>query len=595
MRGIARLLTTVALVTSALALCAATAHADQYIIRLRAGNDVNGFAQNVRWQMGAKTAITRPGIGAVVVTMPAGQVSGFARKLASRPEVAYIEPDLPMTTCSTPNDPYFGNQYSHSKAQTSAAWDLWKPNASVTVAVIDTGVDSTHPDLANKMVRNAQGAVDGYNALTLTAGTALDDHGHGTHCAGIAAAQINNGSGVAGVCGWTGSAAQTDVGTKILPVKCLDASGSGSSSSVADGIVWAADHGARILSLSVGGGSTQTLADAVTYAWSRGCLVVAAAGNSASSIRQYPAGYPEALAVAATTSTDTLASYTNYGSWVQTAAPGDAILSTLPVYATTVGVTGYGSMSGTSMATPFVAGEAALLLSFNPSLTNAQLKNLIVSNVDAYTPYQARTLAAGAGRVNVLKAMVAAGAAQSAPGAPGSLVATAGSGQVTLSWTAAANALTYSVKRATTAGGPYTVIASGGVSLSYTDKAVVGGTTYYYVVSATNYAGEGAVSNEAVATPTAVLPVAPTAVKASAGKASVSLTWTQSTTAGITGNKVYRSTTSGGPYTLAATLAKTTKATITGLTKGVKYYFRVTALVGTVESAYSAEVSATPR
>lgn len=595
MRGLARLLNGAVLIASALALSAGTASADQYIVRLRAGNDVHSFAQTARWQMGAQTAIGRPGIGAVVVTMPAGQVSGFARKLASRPEVAYIEPDLPMTTCSTPNDPYFGNQYSHSKAQTSAAWDLWQPNASVTVAVIDTGVDSTHPDLVNKMVRNAQGAVDGYNALTLTAGTALDDHGHGTHCAGIAAAQINNGSGVAGVCGWTGSAAQTDVGTKILPVKCLDASGSGSSSNVADGIVWAADHGARILSLSVGGGSTQTLADAVTYAWSRGCLVVAAAGNSASSIRQYPAGYPEALAVAATTSTDTLASYTNYGSWVQTAAPGDAILSTLPVYATTVGVTGYGSMSGTSMATPFVAGEAALLLSFNPSLTNAQLKNLIVSNVDPYNPYTTHTLAAGAGRVNVLKAMVAAGAAQSAPGAPGSLVATAGSGQVTLSWTAAANALTYSVKRATTAGGPYTVIASGGVSLSYTDKAVVGGTTYYYVVSATNYAGEGAVSNEAVATPTVVLPVAPTAVKASAGKVSVSLTWTQSTTAGITGNKVYRSTTSGGPYTLAATLAKTTKATITGLTKGVKYYFRVTALVGTVESAYSAEVSATPR
>jgi thermitase len=595
MRGIARLLTTVALIASALALCAATASADQYIVRLRAGNDVHRFAQTARWQMGAQTAIGRPGIGAVVVTMPAGQVSGFARKLASRPEVAYIEPDLPMTTCSTPDDPYFGSQYSHSKAQTSAAWDLWKPNASVTVAVIDTGVDSTHPDLVNKMVRNAQGAVDGYNALTLTAGTALDDHGHGTHCAGIAAAQINNGSGVAGVCGWTGSAAQTDVGTKILPVKCLDASGSGSSSNVADGIVWAADHGARILSLSVGGGSTQTLADAVTYAWSRGCLVVAAAGNSASSIRQYPAGYPEALAVAATSSTDTLASYTNYGSWVQTAAPGDAILSTLPVYATTVGVTGYGSMSGTSMATPFVAGEAALLLSFNPSLTNAQLKNLIVSNVDAYTPYLSRTLATGAGRVNVLKALVAAGASQSAPGAPGSLAATAGAGQVTLSWTSAANALSYNVKRSTTAGGPYTVIASGGVSLSYTDKAVVGGTTYYYVASATNAAGEGANSNEAGAKPTAVLPVAPTAVKASAGKVSVSLTWTQSTTAGITGNKVYRSTTSGGPYTLAATLAKTTKATITGLTKGVKYYFRVTALVGTVESAYSAEVSATPR
>lgn len=591
----ARLLSTAALIASAFALCAATAYADQYIIRLRAGNDVNSFAVRARWQMGATTAVARPGLGAVVVTMPAGQAGGFAKRLADRTDVAYIERDLPMTALSTPNDPYFGSQYSHARAQSAAAWDLWKPNASVTVAVIDTGIDSTHPDLVNKMVRNAQGAVDGYNALTLTTGSALDDHGHGTHCAGIAAAQINNGSGVAGVSGWTGSAAQSDVGTKILPVKCLDATGSGTSSSVADGIVWAADRGARILSLSVGGGSTQTLADAVTYAWSKGCLVVAAAGNSASSVRQYPSGYPESLAVAATTSTDTLASYTNYGSWVQTAAPGDAILSTLPTYATTVGVTGYGTMSGTSMATPFVAGEAALLLSFNPSLTNAQLKNLIVSNVDAYTPYQSRTLAAGAGRVNVLKAMVAAGASQSVPGAPGSLAATAGSGQVTLSWTSAANALTYNVKRSTTAGGPYTVIATGGVSLGYTDKGVVGGTTYYYVASATNAAGEGADSNEASAKPTVVLPAAPTSVKATAGKASVSLTWTQSTATGVTGNKVYRSTTSGGPYTLAATLGKSTSTTISGLTKGVKYYFRVTALVGTVESAYSAEVSATPR
>jgi cellulose 1,4-beta-cellobiosidase len=191
--------------------------------------------------------------------------------------------------------------------------------------------------------------------------------------------------------------------------------------------------------------------------------------------------------------------------------------------------------------------------------------------------------------------MVAAGASQSVPGAPGNLAATAGSGQVTLSWTSAAGALTYNVKRSTTASGPYTVIASGGVSLSYTDKSVVGGTTYYYVVSATNAAGESADSNEASARPIVALPVAPTSVRASAGKSSVSLTWTQSTAVGVTGNRVYRSTTSGGPYTLAATLGKTTKATISGLTKGVKYYFRVTALVGTVESAYSAEVSATPK
>src|SRR5262249_46449529 len=154
------------------------------------------------------------------------------------------------------------------------------------------------------------------------------------------------------------------------------------------GVRWAADHGAKVISMSLGGPSySGTLDNAVQYAWSKGCVIVAAAGNSASTSFSYPAPYDHVRPVAATDSTERLCSFSNYGCWVKVAAPGSGVLSTTPTYAVSGWPLYYAYASGTSMATPHVAGEAALLIAQNPNISNNQVSSVILSNVDPYTPY----------------------------------------------------------------------------------------------------------------------------------------------------------------------------------------------------------------
>lgn len=467
----------------------------------------------------ANSAATDRSIGAVLGTHPQLGVMrvqiapGFtmaqaAARLRARPDVAYVELNGLYHTMATPNDANYASQYAPHKVQADLAWGIWKPQASVTIAIVDTGIDYLHPDLTNKVLRNG-GTVVGFNALGANARTGvstdpIDDQGHGTHCAGIAAAQIDNGIGIAGIAGWNGVAGSTDtVNTKLMPVKVLDSTGSGTDASVASGITWAADHGAKVISLSLGGGGSTTLSNAVSYAWGKGVVIVAAAGNSSSSSFSYPGAYPNVISVAATDSSDTLASYSNYGSWVKVAAPGSSIYSTLPIVSTGGGFgTNYGTLSGTSMATPHVAGEAALLLAQNPSLTNAQVSSLITGNTDPFTPYAGRTIASGSGRINVYRALQAASGTPLPPATPTGLAATAGNAQVALSWNSSSGATSYNLKRSTTNGGPYTTITSP-TGTSYTNTGLTNGTTYYYVVSAVNAAGESANSSQVSATPTA--------------------------------------------------------------------------------------------
>ena len=320
--------------------------------------------------------------------------------LRALPGVRYVEPNYLAFAFATPNDPSFSQQYGPQRIQANLAWDIWQPQRTVYIAIIDTGIDSNHPDLTNKMRRHSNGMVYGWNTLNNTT-NALDDNGHGTHCAGIAAAEINNGVGIAGVAAWNPGVSNSNAYVQLMPVKVLNSSGSGTLDGVARGITWAADNGAHILSLSLGAGSgAQQLQDAVNYAWTRGCLVVAAAGNGGSSSPQYPAYYTNCIAVAATDSSDRLASFSQYGSWVDIAAPGVGILSTIPN-------SRYASYDGTSMACPHVAGAAAVLWSHNPSLTNAQLRAALETNVDPYQPLSGRTLAPNAGRVNVYRALQA--------------------------------------------------------------------------------------------------------------------------------------------------------------------------------------------
>lgn len=279
----------------------------------------------------------------------------------SDPDVLYAEPDFIAKAFSVTNDPSLKSSWGVFKVSAASntgksAWDLARGN-NVRVAVLDTGIDSTHPDLAGKIVASKN----------FSQSSSLGDMaGHGTHVAGIIAANADNGLGVAGVA----------YSASLMNVKVLGDDGSGSYSSIVNGIIWAADNGAKVINMSLGAPySSQALADAVNYAWSKGVVVVAAAGNDGTSAANYPAYYSNAIAVAATDSSDSRAGWSNYGSWVDAAAPGSSIYSTYKGNA-------YATLSGTSMATPFVAGIAALVWSKGDCTTNSCVRSKIEQTAD---------------------------------------------------------------------------------------------------------------------------------------------------------------------------------------------------------------------
>jgi thermitase len=325
-------------------------------------------AQNLN---AASAADAVPSLGVLKVPVTSGQELAEVAALRSDPNVLYAEPDyIARAQPTTPNDPYYGSQWGLSKINAPTAWDMATGSSAVVIAIVDTGIDLTHPDLicAGKLTTARWNFVAGNN-------TPNDDNGHGTHVAGIAAACGNNGIGVAGVA-WE---------ARLMPVKVLDSSGSGYYSDVAAGIIYAVDNGARVVNLSLAGASSSTtLANAVQYAHGHGVLVVAAAGNCAQGGSQcgnlsnpimYPGAYPTVLAVAATDSGDNWGSFSEHQPYVGVAAPGVSIYSTLRGG-------NYGTMTGTSMATPYVSGLAALLWSFAPSFTVDQIANTIESTAD---------------------------------------------------------------------------------------------------------------------------------------------------------------------------------------------------------------------
>jgi subtilisin family serine protease len=278
------------------------------------------------------------------IPVPPGEdPEALAARLRQRPDVETAEVDRPVRIAFTPNDPYYGPyQWNLPKIRAPQAWDVVTGTAGVWIAIVDTGVDYTHPDLVSSRLWLGWDFVNSDN-------NPMDDHGHGTHVAGIAGANTNNNQGVAGVC-W---------GCGLLAVKVLGADGSGLTSWVADGIQYAAYWGAAfgkrtVINLSLGSPyPSSVLADAVAYAQGKGALIVAAAGNDGRDQLFYPAAYPGVIGVAATDSSDQRASFSNSGSHVDIAAPGVSILSTEWSW--------YYYKSGTSMATPHVAGVAGLV------------------------------------------------------------------------------------------------------------------------------------------------------------------------------------------------------------------------------------------
>ena len=316
---------------------------DRLLVKFEPGMSGNDKAQ-VHSQLGGKIEAVIPGIGVQVVSVPRGQ--GAIKSAAYRLQkgVRSVEIDGIVQVLDLPNDQYFSEQWGLTNVQASEAWDITHGSPNVVIAILDTGIDMDHPDLAAKIVSDVN--------FTDSPTSDYNGHKHGTHVAGIAAASSGNGIGVAGL-GYDCS---------LMNVKVLGDDGFGYDSWVAQGIIWAADNGADVINLSLGDTSpSEAMEDAVDYAWSKGVVVIAGAGNVGDTSPFYPAYYTNCIAVGATDANDQLAPWSKHGNWVDVAAPGVSIYSTFPY--TAVLPVYYYSLSGTSMASPHVAGLAGLLFS----------------------------------------------------------------------------------------------------------------------------------------------------------------------------------------------------------------------------------------
>lgn len=318
------------------------------------------------------------GIGVALVQLPPGvsvpQAISFYSGMSG---VAFAEPNGIMQAMLVPDDPFFGtDQWGPQKISCPEAWDISTGDPGVIIAIIDTGVDYNHPDLTGKTVAGWD-FVNGDN-------DPMDDQGHGTHCAGIAAASTNNATGMAGV----------GFNCQIMPVKVLDSGGFGTWANIASGIDFASTNGAHVLSLSLGGGGgSASLQLAVNNAWANNRLVVVAAGNSNTTAPSYPGYYTNSLAVASTTSTDARSGFSNYGPWVDVAAPGSDIFSTY------LG-SGYNRLDGTSMACPHVAGLGGLLFAhLGPNTPVSTIRQRIEKTCDPVGNFVVK------GRVNAFRAL----------------------------------------------------------------------------------------------------------------------------------------------------------------------------------------------
>jgi thermitase len=333
-----------------------------------------------------------PGIGSTgarLIKVPAGKEAQLIQALDRNPAVEYAEPDELVTAAAT-SDEYFPRQYAlynEGQSFTNTAGDLtvargtvdadvdaveaWNvtTGGGIKVAVLDSGVASDNPDITPKVVARANfsnGAIG------------EDNYGHGTHVAGIVAA-THNTEGVAGVC----------PNCTILDGKVLNDSGVSTTSGIANALNWAVNNGAKVINMSIGQRtSSRTLETAVNNAWNKGAVLVAAAGNTGSQSKIYPAAYPNVIAVAATDNKDAKAPFSTYGAkWVDVAAPGVNVYSTFPNHDFVLARQhnrswGYDVGNGTSMSSPIVAAAAALAWSSHPGATNTSVRANIESTAD---------------------------------------------------------------------------------------------------------------------------------------------------------------------------------------------------------------------
>jgi subtilisin family serine protease len=361
-------------------------------------------------QEGLSVTAQMPQINLVLaeVSGPTGAPAADGRALADAAGIAedagalWVEPNYLLDPLLIPNDVYYAGIQSPylSRLEMPAAWDKTTGRPEIVIAVLDTGVNFNHPDLRDGIWANpgeiagngvddeGNGFIDDAIGWDFAQDDNLpdDDHGHGTHVAGIAAARINNGQGIAGMAG----------NATIMPVDVFR-DGIGSYADLIQAILYAADNGAHVINMSLGASSySRGEEEAVNYAWRRNVVVVAAAGNTRANTYRYPAAHSNAIAVSAVDSTDAFASFSTWGDFVDVAAPGVSIMSSYR--------NSYSYLSGTSMAAPHVAGLAALILSADPTLSPAQVRALIEDNTDdlgapGWDPFFGR------GRINARKAL----------------------------------------------------------------------------------------------------------------------------------------------------------------------------------------------
>lgn len=383
----------------------------ELIIKLKDDSNLTA-PRSGRWLDRTSVKRTFSELDMVVVKVEPGEsLDDVQASLESNPDVEYVEKNYYVWADATPNDPRYGQQWYMNTIDAPQAWDVTKGNSNVVIAVLDTGVESSHEDISGKLLPGCN--VTG-NFTESSCGTNTEDgHGHGTGVAGTAAAKTNNNLGAAGIC-WNCS---------ILPVKVLGDGGGGTLEDTIQGILFARNYAVSnpskrvIINMSLGrecntSGVTQSEQNAINLAWSSGLLIVASAGNSGNNLLQCPASGNNVIAVSATTNNDAKAGFSSYGSFVDLAAPGVSIVNAIGT--SNVAGSFYTSWSGTSFSAPVVSGVAGLVWSADTSLTNAEVEQILKDTAENIGPSNYF----GEGRVNADFAVDLASSGSPAPPTP---------------------------------------------------------------------------------------------------------------------------------------------------------------------------------